>query len=137
MSDQPEIQALVDTFFAAFTSGPGLDERMTALRGLFLDGAVVTRTLGEEPQAMGVEAFVAPRHELLAGTTVEAFREWEVSGKTTTYRAVGQHWCTYSKSWTEGGREHHGHGAKTLQLVRTAAGWRISALAWDDEQPAG
>jgi hypothetical protein len=24
---------------------------------------------------------------------------------------------------------------KSLQLVRTAATWRISALAWDDERP--
>jgi len=23
---------------------------------------------------------------------------------------------------------------KTLQLVRTAGGWRISAVAWDDER---
>ena len=25
-------------------------------------------------------------------------------------------------------------GMKTLQLVRTSAGWRISAVAWDDER---
>lgn len=132
MSDQQDVQAVVDTFFAAFVSGPGLDERMAALRACFVPGAVVTRTLGEEPQVMSVEEFVAPRHELLSGTTVTGFREWEVSGRTETFRAVAQHWCTYSKSWTEAGREHHGHGAKTIQLVRTGAGWRITAAAWDD-----
>jgi hypothetical protein len=24
---------------------------------------------------------------------------------------------------------------KSIQLVRTAAGWRITAAAWDDERP--
>ncbi len=27
-----------------------------------------------------------------------------------------------------------GRGMKTLQLVRTAAGWKISGAAWDDER---
>ena len=27
-----------------------------------------------------------------------------------------------------------GRGMKTLQLVRTSGGWRISAAAWDDER---
>ena len=26
-------------------------------------------------------------------------------------------------------------GVKTLQFVRTADGWRISAVAWEDERP--
>lgn len=132
MSDEPEIRALVDTFFAAFASGPGLDDRMAALRACFVDGAVVTRTLDEEPQLLTVDEFIAPRHELLSGTRVTDFREWEVSGHTETFRAVAHHWCTYSKTWTEHGHPHHGHGAKTLQLVNTAEGWKITALAWDD-----
>jgi hypothetical protein len=130
VTDQDDIQALVDTFFAAFASGPGLDERMAGLRALFLDAAVVT--VGSNGQPMSVDEFVTPRHALLAGDRLQGFREWEVSGRTEQFLAVAQHWCTYSKSWTEAGREHHGHGAKTLQLVRTGQGWRIAALAWDD-----
>jgi hypothetical protein len=30
------------------------------------------------------------------------------------------------------GERRSGCGSKTVQLVRTAAGWRISAVAWDD-----
>ena len=33
------------------------------------------------------------------------------------------------------GERHEGAGAKSIQLVRTAAGWRISAIVWDDERP--
>ena len=35
------------------------------------------------------------------------------------------------------GEPFTGRGAKSVQLVRTSDGWRISAVAWDDERDAG
>jgi hypothetical protein len=132
MGDAEDIQAVVDTLFAAFDSGPGLTERMAGLRGLFVPGAVVTRIEDAEVVTMSVEEFVAPRDALLGGDRVTRFREWETAGRTEQFRGVAQHWSSYAKSWVEQGREHHGRGAKSLQLVRGEQGWRIAALAWDD-----
>jgi hypothetical protein len=131
-ADRAEIDAVVATFFAAFTSGPDLDARLDALRAVFLPQALVVRTCGDEPLAYDVEAFLAPRRALLSGTTVTEFREWEVDGRTELYGDVAQRWSSYAKSWRQDGGTVTGAGRKTAQLVRTAAGWRISAVAWDD-----
>lgn len=123
---------MVDTFFAAFVSGPGSTERLQTLRDLFLPGATVVKTCGGEPTVYDVDGFIAPRAALLSSGELSDFREWELEGHTEVFGDVAHHWCTYAKSWSQDGALRTGRGTKTLQLVRTGTGWRISALAWDD-----
>lgn len=130
--DRTQVDAVVATFFAAFTSGPDLDARLDALRAVFLPGAVVVRTCGAEPLLYDVEQFLAPRRALLHGGALQGFREWEVEGRTELYGDVAHRWSSYAKEWEQDGEHRSGAGSKTVQLVRTGAGWRISAVAWDD-----
>jgi hypothetical protein len=132
-TDQSQIDEVVRTFFAAFTSGADIEARLDGLREVLLPEALIVRTCGV-PMSYDVEGFIEPRRQLLTGGRVTDFREWEVAGTTTVYGDVAHHWCTYAKEWAEGGERVTGAGAKTIQLVRTEAGWRISALAWDDER---
>lgn len=132
--DEEQIADLLRTFFAAFSSGPDLLDRLEGLRALFLPAAVVVKTCGVEPTAVDVEAFLAPRRALLTSGAVQDFREWELEGQTRVFGDVAQHFCSYAKSWVEDGAPATGRGTKAVQLVRTGQGWRISALAWDDER---
>lgn len=125
---------VVETFFAAFTSGPDVRARLDRLREVMLPGAVIVRTCGSEPLLYDVDSFIAPRAELLTSGELTDFREWEVDGRTELFGDVASHVCTYAKSWQQDGRSFSGRGFKVLQLVRGAAGWRISAAAWDDER---
>jgi hypothetical protein len=134
-ADRAAIAAVVDTFFAAFTSGPDSRARLDALRAVFLPEAVIVRTCGDEPTAYDVDGFIAPRQALLSGGTLSDFREWELAGRTEVFGDVAQHFCSYAKSWSQDGEAVTGRGMKSIQLVRTADGWKISAAAWDDERP--
>jgi hypothetical protein len=132
--DDLAIAALVDTFFAAFTSGADLAQRMDALRAAFLPGAVIVRTCGDLA-VYDVEGFLAPRAELLTSGRLVGFREWAEDGRTDRFGDVAQHVCPYAKEGVLDGAPFTGRGFKTLQFVRTGSGWRISAAAWDDERP--
>ncbi|HEX2905117.1 MAG TPA: hypothetical protein VHO01_16815 [Jatrophihabitans sp.] len=133
-ADRAEIEAIVRIFFAAFRSGPGLAERMDALRALFLPEAVIIRTCGQPLAVYDVESFIAPRAALLAGGSLREFSEWQEHGDTEVFGDIAQHFCSYAKAGVQDGTRFAGRGMKTLQFVRTAAGWRISAAAWDDER---
>ncbi len=133
--DRAAIYGVVRRFFSAFVSGPGAADGATVLREVLLPGAVVVRTCGDEPQVLGVEDFIRPRIELLAGGELRDFREWARSGRMDIFGDIAQVWCRYEKSWFQGAEASEGRGMKTLQLVRTSSGWRISAIAWDDERP--
>lgn len=129
--DERAIADLVGTFFAAFTQGPDLHARLDRLADLFLPEALIVRTCGAVT-TYDVAGFISPRRELLTSSRLADFREWEVAGTTQVYGDVAHHWSTYAKAWTEGGVPMTGAGGKAMQLVRTDAGWKISAVAWDD-----
>jgi len=76
----------------------------------------------------------APRRALLTGGTLVDFKEWVLSGSIDLFGDIGHWYGAYAKAWTQNGEHFAGRGMKTIQLVRTAAGWRISAAAWDDER---
>jgi hypothetical protein len=133
-ADREAIADIVRTFFAAFTSGPDSASRLDALRAVFLPEAVIVKTCGGEPTVYGVDSFIAPRQALLSGGTLRDFSEWETDGNTEIFGDIAQHFCGYAKSGVQDGRPFTGRGMKTLQFVRTSAGWRISAAAWDDER---
>lgn len=132
--DRAAIAGLVTTFFAAFTSGPDLADRMDGLRAAFLPRAVIVKTCGGEPTVYDVDGFIAPRQALLTGDTLTGFSEWELAGTTEVFGDIAQHFCSYAKQGVQDGTPFTGRGMKTLQFVRTPAGWRISAAAWDDER---
>jgi len=132
--DQAEIEAVVRTFFAAFVSGPECAARLAALPELFLKEAVIVRTCGLTPAVYDVDGFIAPRKALLTSGALQDFREWEVSGRTEVFGDIAQRVCSYAKAGIQDGRPFSARGMKMLQFVRTPAGWRISAAAWDDER---
>ena len=132
-ADYDAIASIVRTFFAAFASGPDSAARLDARRAVFLSDAVIVRTGGGEPVVYGVDSFIAPRQALLSGGTLVDFSEWELRGRTEIFGDMAHHLASYAKSGVQDGMPFTARGMKTLQLVRTPAGWRISALAWRDE----
>lgn len=86
------------------------------------------------PTVYNVDSFIQPRLGLLSSGDLQEFREWEVHGTTQIFGDIAQYFCTYAKSWVQEGQTLEAGGMKTIQLVRTRDGWRISALAWDDER---
>ncbi|MDQ2846402.1 MAG: nuclear transport factor 2 family protein [Actinomycetota bacterium] len=133
-ADEEAIASIVRTFFAAFTSGPDSASRLDELRAVFLPEAVIVRTGGGEPAVYDVESFIAPRQALLSGGTLVDFSEWEVRGHTNIFGDIAQHFGSYAKAGVQDGTPFNARGMKTMQFIRTAAGWRISAAAWDDER---
>lgn len=133
-NDRAEIAGIVGTFFAAFTTGPGIGERLAALRALFLPSALIVRTCGLQPTVYDVDGFIEPRRALLTGGALTDFSEWELSGQTEVFGDIAQRFCRYAKAGVQDGTPFSGRGMKTIQFIRTSDGWRISAAAWDDER---
>lgn len=133
--DEAEIESLVRCFLDAFTSGDGVDERMSALRRAMLPEARIVRTCGAEPVAYDIDSFLEPRRTMLTDGTLTDFREEARSGRLDVFGDIAQWFGRYAKEGVMGGIPLAGGGMKSVQLVRTGAGWRISAVAWDDDRP--
>lgn len=129
MDETQEIEEAVAAFFATFVSGPECVARADRLRGLMLPEALVFRPGSAED----VESFLAPRVDLLTGGRLTGFSEWPVEGRVEAHGDVAHWFGTYAKQGTLDGEPYGGTGAKSIQLVRTPEGWRISAVAWADD----
>ena len=131
-ADLAAVDRLTAAFFAAFTSGAStaLDE----MPELFLPQALIVRTCGGEPTCYTVAEFIEPRRRLLNDGSLLGFSEWETDGHTEFYGDIAHRFGGYAKSGVQNGIAFEGKGMKSIQFVRTGEGWRISAVAWDDER---
>lgn len=133
-ADRLAIEAIVARFLQAFSQPSAGPVDLAPLRALCLPQVVIVKCCGEDRQIYDLEAFIAPREALLNSGAITGFHEYPVSGSTELFGQIAQHFCRYEKSWQQDGRTHRGRGMKTVQLVKMAQGWKISALAWDDER---
>jgi hypothetical protein len=131
---QAEIDALVRRFYALFS--PGSDGRvdLAALPTLCLAEARIVKTCGPGFEVYDLASFAAPRERLLNEGTLTGFEEHEVEAQTTVVGQVAQRLSLYRKAGRLRGEPFEGRGIKCFQFVQSPAGWRISALAWDDER---
>ena len=132
--DEAEIDTIVERFFRAFDNTGGSEPDLESLRGLFVADALISKNVGGATECFGVETFIEPRRALLTDGTLVDFRERELRARTDIVGAIAQRLCLYEKSGTLAGRPFRTRGVKTLQFVRTPLGWRITAVAWDDER---
>ncbi|MFF3429316.1 DUF4440 domain-containing protein [Streptomyces sp. NPDC002602] len=126
-----EIDLLTAEFFGAFDNRGGKPADVERIRRLVLPGGVIVKT-GPEFTVYTVEEFIAPRRRLLGGGRLVEFSEWETSERTEITGDIASRFGEYRKSGILDGEPFEGGGTKTLQFVRTPAGWRISALSWHD-----
>lgn len=127
------IDDLTSAFFDAFTMRGAEAPNIDTLYELFLPSATIVKTVGGVPEVYDVRGFVEPRRALLASGAIQEFKEWESSARTDTFGNIAQRFSRYEKSWRESGVTKCGGGTKSIQFVRTAVGWKIAALVWDDD----
>ncbi|MFD9421088.1 MULTISPECIES: DUF4440 domain-containing protein [unclassified Streptomyces] len=126
-----EIDAVTAEFFGAFDNRGGQGADVARIRRLLLPGGVIVKT-GPDFTVQTVEEFIEPRQRLLSDGRLVEFSEWETSERTDIAGDIASRFGEYRKSGILDGEPFEGGGTKTIQFVRTSAGWRISAFAWYD-----
>jgi len=132
-TDQQSIDDLVERFFALFSNRDGAVPDLRRIVDLCVPEAVISKCVGAVPEVMTLESFLAPREVLLTNGTLTEFSEVETAQRTSIFGNVAQRASTYAKSGVLNGVAFETKGVKVFQFIRRAEGWRIVAVAWDDE----
>ena len=133
-ADRLEIDALAGAFFKVFCNKGGTRPDLLHIYDLFIPEGLIIKHGANGPESFDLARFIAPRERLLSDGTLTEFEEEEVCSRTWVFGNIAQRISLYRKSGCLSGQPFQGRGVKTSQLVRTAQGWRFSALAWDDER---
>jgi hypothetical protein len=129
------LQALIGEFFAAVSFREGETPQYDRIRDLFVPDGLLIKNSGDVPEISGVDAFIAPRQELVDAGRLISFEEIEVAARTERFGNVAHRLSTYEKRGVQDGVAFAATGIITTQFIATPAGWRMTAMAWDDERP--
>ena len=132
--DLAEIYSLIEAFFSVFTTVGGAAPAVGRVQELCLPAAVVVKAAVTPPEVFTLRDFVETRVRILSDGQLLEFEEREVEHRTAILGNIAQRRSLYHKTGLFAGRRFETRGAKVFQLVRTPRGWRLSALAWDDER---
>jgi hypothetical protein len=129
------LQSLIGEFFAAVSFPQGGAPQYDRIRGIFIPEGLLIKNSGETPEISSLDAFIAPRQELVDTGRLTAFDEVELAARTEAFGNVAHRLSTYEKRGVQDGVAFSAIGIITTQFIATPAGWRITAMAWDDERP--
>ncbi len=132
-NDNHMIDEITNRFFSFLSTLTTPDEEPGNIHDFFIPEGLVIKNTGMIPEVFNPDAFTDPRKLLLTDGTLTDFSETELSGKTTISGRVAQRLSFYRKTGKVSGTPFTTTGVKTFQFIKTRAGWRISAVAWDDE----
>jgi len=130
---QESIDELVARFFSAFDNRCGTKPWLASLIDCFAEMATVVRRSGADTELMTVSEFAVPRIELLTQGALLAFHEWEISSTTQVFDGIATRISRYGKAGLLNGSAYGGSGTKCFHLVSLGTGWRITSLAWVDD----
>ncbi len=83
---------------------------------------------------MSVDAFISPARQLLTDGSLVDFHEWEVDATTFVFGGIACRTLRYAKQGILNGVAFSGEGMKSIHLARTAEGWRITSVIWQDAE---
>ncbi|OAR27641.1 DUF4440 domain-containing protein [Streptomyces sp. ERV7] len=120
------------TFLGAFTNLGGTRPGVEVIRELFIPQGMIISNVAGKLVVYDLDTFIEPREKMLTDGTLTEFSEWEVAERTEIFGSIAHRFSEYRKSGCLKGERFEGSGRKTTQFVRTADGWRMSSMAWDD-----
>jgi len=130
-----ELDRLTHEFFRAVSFEPGVTPQFENIHGLFIEAGLLIKNTASTPEISTVSQFIEPRLASVRAGELTRFNEAELAETTEIFGNVAHRFNSYAKSGTLKGIPFTARGMISTQFVLTPAGWKISAMAWDDERP--
>ncbi|EJL81006.1 hypothetical protein PMI15_03523 [Polaromonas sp. CF318] len=130
-----ELDLLAARFFRAVSFEPGEVPSYGDIHGLFIATGLLIKNTGATPEISSVAEFIAPRQALVDSGALTRFKEWELSEHTQMFGNIAHRYSAYGKAGTQDGKTFEARGVISTQFIKTPEGWKMSAMAWDDERP--
>ena len=141
MTDHPgriavkaELDRLIAEFFRAVSFEEGATPRYENIHGLFIETGLLVKNTTSTPEISTVSQFIEARQGMVRSGDLTRFNELELCEFTEIFGNVAHRFCSYAKSGAMKGIAFTARGMISTQFIQTPAGWKISAMAWDDER---
>ena len=131
--ENTSLDQLTAAFFGIFDNTGGRVPDWAAIHDICLPQALIIKKSEAGEEVYNLETFIEPRRKILSDGTRTGFSDWETAGTTHIVGNIAQRSSKYRKKGLLNGQPWEGSGNKIFQFVKTAAGWKIAAVVWEDE----
>ena len=129
------LDILTATFFRAVSFKHGEMPHYDEVYNLFITEGLLIKNSMDTPEISSISQFIESRRKLVVSGQLSSFTEFEQSEITEIFGNVAHRFSTYEKSGTLNGAMFNTKGIISTQFIMTPLGWKMSAMAWDDERP--
>lgn len=129
-----DLDRLTAEFFRAVSFEAGEVPKYELLHTLFIASGLLIKNTAATPEIASIEQFIEPRLAMVRAGQLTRFREAELSATTHIFGNVAHRFSAYEKSGVLNGAAFDARGMISTQFISTPEGWRMSAMAWDDER---
>lgn len=130
-----ELDRLTSDFFRCVSFKEGEMPTYTDVYELFIDSGLLIKNSLASPEISTIKQFIEPRQKTVDSGALTSFNEVETAEVTEIFGNVAHRFSTYEKSGTMNGVPFEARGMISTQFIVTPSGWKMSAMAWDDERP--
>jgi hypothetical protein len=130
-----ELDHLTAAFFHAVSFEAGETPPYENIYALFIESGLLIKNTTSTPEISTVRQFIEPRQAMVRSGELTRFRESELSEITEIFGNVAHRFSAYTKSGVMNGVPFEASGMISTQFILTPAGWKMTAMAWDDERP--
>lgn len=131
-TDKLIINELVAAFYSVFNN-VDKQEPDWALLGHICIPEVMIIKKDRSHIVYNLVSFIEPRKKILTDGTLIDFEEHETDEQTIINDHIAQRSSDYEKTGKLKGSHFKQKGHKFFQFIKTAQGWRISCVLWEDE----
>ena len=133
--DAAAIKKAVDEAYAVISFKPGQSVNFDGIKKPFMPNAQLYNFRGDSLEILGINQFVDLYKAMVTTGGISSFYEEEIKGTTDQFGRIAQRISTY-KTYINTMDTVAERGVNSFQLVKTAAGWKVSSIIWDVESAA-
>jgi hypothetical protein len=134
-ASRAELDLLMGSFLRALSFELGNTPSHDTIPALFAKAGRIADHGRAEAKDQDVREFIAVRAARVATGELTRYREHEVSEATELSGAMAHRLSVFARSSLLNGISFRSGGVLSTHFISTSSGWRISALAWEDEWP--
>jgi hypothetical protein len=133
MTDKESIDQIISVFFSIFTNTRQQQPDWKNLYNVCITETIIIKKSGLKEEVYTLDSFIEPRKKILSDGTLTEFEEKETAEETRITGRLAQRFSRYEKTGYLTGNEFHEQGHKFFQLIKTAEGWKINSVIWEDD----
>ena len=130
---QDSIDKTIEAVYKAICFLPGQPPNMPKIKKLFTKHGIMINYNGDDPLILSVDEFIDHFAQQVKSGALPSLEDKEVHAETKIFGRIAHRFSFYEARFTKDDAVPFAMGVNSLQLIKEGTHWKITAMAWNDD----